>query len=964
MPDLPTGTVTLLFSDIEGSTRLLQQLGERYADVLAECRHLLRHQFVQYHGSEVDTQGDAFFVAFARATDALAVAAAIQGVLAEHAWPEGISVRVRIGLHTGEPRLTADGYIGMDVHHAARIMSAGHGGQILLSPTTRQLVEQHLPDGTSLQDLGEHRLKDLQRPSHLFQLNLQGLPTDFPPLKTLDAHPNNLPIQPTPFIGREQEVAAVTRLLTRPEVRLVTLSGPGGVGKTRLALHVAAELADDFIDGVFVVALAPVNDPAQVVPAMAQTLGISESSHLPLFSLLEAALKGKQQLLLLDNFEQVADAAVILADLLAACPLLKIVVTSRMRLQVRAEHEFIVPPLSVPTLKHLPDVSTLSHYEAVSLFIERAQATKPDFSVTNANAPAVAAICAHLDGLPLAIELAAARVKHFSPHTLLARLEQGLSVLTGGARDLPARQQTLRGAIAWSYDLLLPEEQKLFRHLAVFVDGWNLEAAEALCMARGRLSADMLEGMASLVDKSLLRQEEQAEGETRFWMLQTLREFGLEQLVRCEELEATRQAHAEYYLQLAEKAQPFLQTTEQGRWMTRLEQEHENLRAALVWLLAQARGGSEQSKPQAEQALRFCTALSWFWYVRGYSKEGQTFLEQALVLREDISVPVRVNAFYTAANLAFHLDDLDRTEKLGNESLHLSRELGDKAGMADALWLLGTNNWARGQYMLARPQLEEATTLYQEVGEHWKRGRCLTQLARISTVQGDYEQAQELLEQSVALYRALGDKERLGWALYLLSRLLFLSGHDITAASSLTEQSLTLLQEIDDPWERAYPLVLLGQITLQQGEQAQARDLFGESRISFKEAGDQAGMAEALIGLASVAAMQGDFVAARDLYQEIFPILQRIQYQELIPSCLEGLATVAAEQGGSLWAARLWGAAEALREAIGTPVPPVYRLDYERVVAKARAQLGSETFARAWAQGRTMTLEQAVAEQL
>src|SRR6266487_4649629 len=485
MSDLPTGTVTLFFSDMEGSTRLLQQLGERYADVLAECRHLLRQLFVQYNGSEVDTQGDAFFVAFARATDALAAAAAIQRALTERAWPEGIAVRVRIGLHTGEPKLTADGYIGMDVHHAARVMSAGHGGQILLSPTTRQLVKQHLPAGASLQDLGEHRLKDLQRPSHLFQLSLQGLPSDFPPLKTLDAHPNNLPIQPTPFIGREQEVAAVTRLLKRPDVRLVTLSGPGGVGKTRLALHVAAELSDDFTDGVFVVALAPVNTPEQVVPALAQTLGIGESSDLPLFPLLETALKEKKLLLLLDNFEQVVEAAVVLAELLAACPRLKVMVTSRMGLHVRAEHEFIVPPLSVPTLKQLPDARTLSHYKAVALFIERAQTTKPDFSVTNSNAPIVAAICAHLDGLPLAIELAAARVKHFSPHTLLPRLEQGLSVLSGGARDLPARQQTLRGAIAWSYDLLSPEEQKLFRCLAVFMDGWSLQAAEEVCTVSG-----------------------------------------------------------------------------------------------------------------------------------------------------------------------------------------------------------------------------------------------------------------------------------------------------------------------------------------------------------------------------------------------------------------------------------------------------------------------------------------------
>jgi tetratricopeptide (TPR) repeat protein len=613
----------------------------------------------------------------------------------------------------------------------------------------------------------------------------------------------------------------------------------------------------------------------------------------------------------------------------------------------------------VPILKHLPDLKTLSHYEAVALFIERAQATRADFAVTNANAPAVAAICAYLDGLPLAIELAAARVKHFSPHTLLARLEQGLSVLSGGARDLPARQQTLRGAIAWSYDLLSPEEQKLFRHLAVFVDGWSLEAGEALCMARGRLAADMLEGMASLVDKSLMRQEEQATGETRFWMLQTLREFGLEQLTSSGELEATRQAHAEYYLRLAEEAQPSLQATEQGRWIARLEQEHENLRTALFWLLVQAQGEREQSKQQAELALRLFTALSWFWTIRGYIREGQNFLEQALAIRESVTTPLRAKALYVGAELVWVLEDLERTERLCSESLKLFRELGDKVGMADALWLLGTNDWARGQYMLAQPRLEEAAALYQEMGESWKRGRCFTQLARISTVQGEYEQAQGQLEHSLALYRSLGDKERVGWVLYLLARLLFLSARDLVQARNLTEQSLALYQKVDASWYRAYPLVLLGQLILQQGEQAQACEVFEEGLDLFKEVGDQAGTADAFMGLAGAATMQADFVVAHALYQEIFPILQRIQYIELIPSCLEGLATVATEQGELVWAAHLWGASDALREAIGTPIPPVYLLAYEREVAKARAQVGNETFAKAWAEGRTMTPEQA-----
>jgi len=963
MADLPTGTVTLLFTDMEGSTRLTQQLGEDYAGVLQECRQVLRAAFAQHNGHEVDTQGDAFFVVFARATDAIAAAAATQRALASHLWPQGVSVRVRIGLHTGEPTLTSDGYIGVDVHHAARIMSAGHGGQILLSPTTRQLVEQHLPDGTYLQDLGEHRLKDLRQSGRLFQLSLEDLPAAFPPLKTLDIHPNNLPVQPTPFIGREKEVAAVAQLLQRPDVRLVTLTGPGGVGKTRLGLHVAAELSDLFASGVFVVALAPVNASAQVISAIAQTLGIGEASDQPLFPLMQAALKEKQMLLLLDNFEQVADAAVMLAQLLAACPKIKMLVTSRVGLHVRAEHEFAVPPLSLPTTKHLPGLLALTQYEAVALFIERAQATKPDFQVTNANAPAVAAICTRLDGLPLAIELAAARVKHFPPQTLLSRLERGLSVLSGGARDLPVRQQTLRGAIAWSYDLLEPEEQQLFRRLAVFVDGWSWEAAGEVCTAAGKLEGDILERLASLVDKSLLRQEEQAEGEVRFWMLQTLREFGLEQLTSTGELEVTRDTHAAYYLRLAEEAEPFQRGAEQIRWLASLEQEHENLRASLSWLLEQARIGGEQGKQQAERALRLCAALSWFWFIRGYFREGQMYLEQALAFREGVAAPVRAKALHMAGELAFLLDDFQRVEKLIGESLALYSEMADSAGMADALDWQGNLAWAKSDLVEARSKFEEAATLFQTLGNSWKRGRSLTQLSRVISAQGEYEQAHRLLEESLALYRALGAQERIGWILYLLAQVFFVSQTELKQARILAEQSLALSKEIGYKPLSAYVLSLLGQIRLVEGEQTLARQLAEDSVTTFKELGDRAGRATAQIALAWVLAHQGDLSAARQLYQESFALLLEIHYREFIPSCLEGLAAVAATQGESAWAARLWGAAGALRETIGTPLPPIYRAEYEQAVSAARAQLNEEAFSRAWSQGRTMAPEQAMANQ-
>src|SRR6266566_7477599 len=386
MRDLPTGTVTLLFTDIKGSTLLLQQLGERYADILATCRQLLRTAFQQWNGVEVDTQGDAFFVVFARASDAVSAVVNMQRALARHDWPNGAAVALRIGLHTGEPSVGAEGYIGLDVHHAARIMSVGHGGQVLLSQTTRDLVEHDLRDEVSLRDLGEHRLKDLQRPVHLYQLVIVGLPADFPPLKTLDSRPNNLPVQLTPLIGREKEVSAVQNLLQREDVRLVTLTGPGGTGKTRLGLQVAAELSDLFPDGVYFVNLAPISDPTLVVPTIAQTLGIHEVAGQSLSERLKEELEQKQVLLLLDNFEQVVSAALAVADLLGACPKLKVMVTSREVLRVRAEHEFAVPPLALPDPTHLRDLAALSHYAAVTLFIQRAQAVKLSFQVTPANA--------------------------------------------------------------------------------------------------------------------------------------------------------------------------------------------------------------------------------------------------------------------------------------------------------------------------------------------------------------------------------------------------------------------------------------------------------------------------------------------------------------------------------------------------------------------------------------------------
>jgi predicted ATPase/class 3 adenylate cyclase len=884
MRDLPTGTVTLLFTDIEGSTRLLQHLGERFTSLLEACRSLLRAAFQEWNGHEVDTQGDAFFVAFARATDAIAAAAAGQRALFSHAWPDGVTVHVRIGLHTGEPQLSSEGYVGLDVHRAARIMSAAHGGQVLLSQTTRDLVEHALPTGVSLRDLGAHRLKDLAYPSHLFHLVISDLPADFPPLKSLDAHPNNLPIQPTSLIGREKEVATVGHQLHREDVRLLTLTGPGGTGKTRLGLQVAAELTDSFAHGVFFVNLAPISDPALVVPTIAKTLEVIEITDQSLLDLLKAYLRDKQLLLLLDNFEQVVSAAVQVADLLAICPKLKVLVTSSMALHVQAEHEFAVPPLVVPDPKRLPDLVTLSQYEAVALFISRAQAVKPTFQVTETNARAIAEICVRLDGLPLAIELAAARIKLLPPQALLARLDQRLAVLTSGAHDVPARQQTLRNTIAWSYHLLDAWEQRLFQRISVFAGGCRLEAIESVCPDLDDGAGQVFDGMASLLDKSLLQQTEQEGAEPRFVMLETIREYGLESLTASGEMEATRQAHAKYYLALAEKAEPELAGREQAVWFERLEGEHDNLRAALVWLLER---GEEVYR--SEMALRLAGALRRFWEVRGHVSEGWTFLERALAGSKGVAAPVQVKALKAAAHVAFVRGDIERAEMLYEECLARCRELGDTAGVALSFRLLGAIATRRYNFAVAISLIEESLALFREVRDMEGIAWSLQNLAGPVSLQGEYARAISLREESLALFRALGNIEGITFTLVGLAVLLMLSQGDQAAGRALLEESLAHCREVGFKEGMARALGHLGQVALLQGDAVKARSLLEESLVLYREVGYPY-IAWVLIVLRRVVACQGDQAAGRALYEESLTFDWEIE-PSLLPLTWKGWRT-------------------------------------------------------------------------
>ena len=915
MAELPTGTLTLLFTDIEGSTRLHQQLGDRYASLLAECRQLLRATFQQWNGHEVDTQGDAFFVAFARATDAVSAAVAVQRDLATHAFPEGATVRVRMGLHTGEPRRSSEGYVGLDLHQAARVMSAGHGGQVLLSQTTYDLVEHDLPQGVSLRDLGEHRLKDLHRSSHLYQLVIAGLPADFPPLKTLARHPKDLPLQLTSFVGREREMAEVRRLLAL--TRLLTLTGAGGCGKTRLALHVAETTSSDYADGVYFVSLAPITDPGLVVSTIAQALGVREQGNRPLLDGLQDLLREKQLLLLLDNFEQLISAAPVVAGLLVAAPHLKVLVTSRASLHLSGEREFVVPPLSLPDLRNLLPPDRLLHFAAVHLFIERAQAVQSDFTITEENAAAIAAICHQVDGLPLAIELAAGRSKLFPPQALLSRLTNRLKLLVGGARDLPSRQQTLRGTIAWSYDLLDETEKRLFRRLAVFVGGCTLEAAEAVCNIHRDLGVDVLDTVESLVDKSLLRQETQTDGEPRLLILETIREYALERLADSGEADAMRRKHATFFLALAEEAYPRMFSAELSTWYRRLEIEHNNLRAALQWTL---------EHQEAEMGLRLAGALSRFWRTHNHVREGRNWFKQVLAQSgAQAHTAARARALRGAGLLVTVHGDFPEAYQLLEESVLIGREVGaaGRRDLAHALALLGHVTILQGNPNVARELAGEGLRLFQEVGEVWGTAFSLYYLGRATLELGDPVAAQALLEESVKLFRILGDRQISVLPLDALG-LIALQQGDGAGARTYFEEVLSIARETEYDEHIADALAHLGTVALRRSDSSQAASLYQQSLVRYRELGDKAGIVEDLAGVAEVASLVGQPERA----------------------------------------VRLFGAVEALREASGIRLSPLRRADYDRTVEGIRAYLGDAAFAEAWAQGRAMPLEQAIAQAL
>ena len=912
MASPPTGTVTFLFTDIEGSTAMWERSPQAMQAALVRHDELLRRAIEERGGYVFKTVGDAFCCAFWTATDALDAALEVQRTLFDEEWQETGPLRVRMAMHTGAAEERDGDYFGPPVNRVARLLSAAHGGQVLLSLPTQELVRDQLRVGMSLMDLGERHLKDLFRPERVFQLLATGLPSEFAPLRTLDAYRNNLPLQPTPLVGREKEVSEVCEILGAEATRLLTLTGPGGIGKTRLALQAAADLLDDFPDGTFFSQLATLTQAELLLPAIAETLGVKETAEQPLDESLKDYLRERRLLLLLDNFEQVLEAAPTVTEMLAVAPGLKVLATSRAPLGLYGEHVYPVPPLALPDLKRPPPLESLTQYEAVGLFVERAQAVKPDFRVTNDSAPAVAEICVRLDGLPLAIELAAARITMLPPRAMLQRLSSRLKLLTGGARDLPERQRTLRATIEWSHALLDEGEQLLFGRLAVFSGGRTLEAIEAICDPEGDLPVDAFEGISSLLDKSLLRQEEGPNGEPRFVMLETIHEYAREKLGQSAEAEQIRRTHAEYFLTLAEEANPQLRGPDQLEWLERLEAEHDNMRAALSWAL---------ERNEAEVALKLGGALSSFWFLRDYHSEGRRWLEAALTMDGRGSPGSRAMALAGAGWLAVDQGDLDSAQEACEEGLELLEHEAREASEAKLLLLacLGWVAWHREELGQASELLEKGLALSREMSDTWWLANALFLFAIVPQSRGDYERATELYERSIDLFRELGDKQSLAFCLNNLAMTVYSQG-DLGRAEQITEECVALHREL----------------------------------------GNKGGVSLGLYNLGWIALLQDNLGRAADLYRESLSLSWDSGLNLIVQSSLEGFSCVAGAKGEADRAARLWGAAQALHETKGIPRDIDFLAEADSRISAVRLGMGEEAWEEAWRNGPAMTLDEAV----
>ncbi|HTS14274.1 MAG TPA: tetratricopeptide repeat protein, partial [Candidatus Sulfotelmatobacter sp.] len=812
--------------------------------------------------------------------------------------------------HTWEPQNAAEGYVGLDVHRAARICAAGHGGQILISQTTRALIADEAADGISVMDLGVHRLRSLDAPVRLFQVTAPSLERDFPPPRTADAPRNNLQLEVTSFIGRERELEQAAAMLEASP--LLTLTGPGGVGKTRLGLRLGRMLLGQFEDGVWVVECGALTDPDLVLPAVVSVLGLTEPTGRPLLATIVDHLKGKRLLLLLDDCDPVlAECAQLAEAIVRTCSTVRLMITSREALGVSGEAILPIASLTTPDAGAAVRARDLDGVDACRLFVERARAVDPAFSVTDQNARWVAQLCRRLDGMPLAIELAAARVRALPVEQIAARLDDRFRLLTGGSRTALARHQTLRATIDWSYDLLADAERAVLRRLSVFAGGASLEAAEAVCAGDGVDALDILDALGRLVEKSLVFTDPTA-AEARFRLLETVRDYARGRLVEAAEAEGTMRAHRDWYLALVDAAsQAFFQGPEPVEWLRRLDREHDDLRAALEWSLAEPGEGLA--------GLRMASGLWRFWEIRGHLTEGRSLLERAInAAGGDIS-PLRANAFTGAGNLAFMQGDFQAASTFHEASLALHREMGERQSVAYA-----ANN-----------------------------------LANTAVQLGDHARARALYEEAVAACRAIGDTRGVAFGSINLADVATREG-DLAAARALHEEILSTIRARGDRWTEAFALDTFARATSRAGDREAARSLHVEALAILEELGDRRGVARVLTNLAELALADGDTPRARDLFRRSLGIRQELGDMPGLARAMEYLASAVAADDAEA-AARIYGAAESLREAIRAAVPPQAAAAREQHLADLEHRLGSEPFEAARREGRLMTPNEALA---
>jgi predicted ATPase/class 3 adenylate cyclase/Tfp pilus assembly protein PilF len=982
--------VTLLFADIEGSTALWERDGARMSRALAAHDALARRAVEARGGTVIKTTGDGMFAVFATAGDALAASIDLQRAIAPPEATAGLALHVRCGLHAGIVERRDDDCFGNPVNRAARIMSAAHGGQVLLSQAVVDALRGSLPEPVRLRDLGSVRLKDLATPEHVYQAVHPELRRDFPALRSLEATPNNLPQQATSFVGRVAELADLRRLLAGS--RLLTLTGSGGCGKTRLALQVAADALERFPDGVWLVELAAVAEPALVPQSVAQVLGLKEEPGTPIERALAAHLRDKRLLLVIDNCEHLLDACARLVDtLLKQCPDVRILASSREALGIGGEQAYRVPSLSLPDPRQRHTAVSVVAFEAVQLFVDRALLARADFAVDDRNAGAIASICSRLDGIPLALELAAARVRSLSAEAIDGKLNERFRLLTGGSRTALPRQQTLRSLIDWSYDLLNEPARRLLQRLSVFAGGWTLEAAERVCAGDGLDGDAILDLVISLAEKSLAAADT-GDGAPRYRMLETVRQYARERLHEAGDGEPLRRRHRDYFLELAEDANARLSGPEQAAWLRRLEVEHENLRAALEWSAV-----DDDPAP----GFRLCAAMQRFWSTRGHLNEGREWCARCLD-RAGAGAPTheRAQALAGAGALAMEQGEYATARALLEAGLSIMRTLGDRRGTASSLASLGGIAREQGDYERARALYEESLAIRRESGDRSGIATSLNSLGLVARELGDYAAAKRLYEESLAIDRELGDRRSIAVSLNNLG-LMACDLDEIATARVLLEESLAIRRELGDRRGIASSLNNLGDVAREQGDCATAARLLDESLSIRRELGDQRGIAISLCALGHVAFDLGDHARARTLYEQCHaiqralgdrwgiassltylgnlaleaadpPAARQCHEESLaikralgdrwgIAESLGGLASVALASARPLDAARLWGAAAQLREEIGAPMRAGERSRYDRQVAAARSAAGDDTaFNEAWQSGLAATLEHLV----